>query len=231
MRALAELLSRSLVHRSGFVLGSAGESTASTVLGVGTFFTSDMHVDHRNILAYCERPFGDLDSMREELAKRWNEVVGEGDRVWILGDATIGDIEQSAEYFSVLNGDIYLVPGNHDSCWSQHKRSRSHKVRSAYEDLGITIVDSPKALRLAGRSVEMSHFPFHNPQSEDQRYAEYRPQERGQWLLHGHTHGRWRQRGRQIDVGVDAWGGWPVSVGQIEELIVGGTKDLGSLAW
>ena len=37
------------------------------------------------------------------------------------------------------------------------------------------------------------------------RYIEHRPDDDGGWLLHGHVHEKWRQNGRQINVGVDAW--------------------------
>ncbi len=37
------------------------------------------------------------------------------------------------------------------------------------------------------------------------KFAQWRPQDDGDWLLHGHVHEKWRQQHREINVGVDAW--------------------------
>lgn len=58
------------------------------------------------------------------------------------------------------------------------------------------------------------------------RYREERPADEGRWLLHGHVHERWRQRGRQINVGVDVWDYAPVSLEAIEGVIRAGKADL-----
>jgi calcineurin-like phosphoesterase family protein len=50
-------------------------------------------------------------------------------------------------------------------------------------------------------------------------------------LLHGHVHGRWTQRGRCIDVGVDAWGGRPVEGRTVMSLISAGESDRPPLPW
>jgi len=68
------------------------------------------------------------------------------------------------------------------------------------------------ALVLPGRiSVLAYHFPYRGDSHDHDRYREHRPADEGAWLLHGHVHERWRQRGRMINVGVDAWGGYPVT--------------------
>lgn len=51
-----------------------------------TWFISDTHFGHVNILKYDERPFADIEEMNEELIKRWNKKVKNGDTVWFLGD-------------------------------------------------------------------------------------------------------------------------------------------------
>ena len=53
---------------------------------VATFFTSDQHFGHRNIIDYCHRPFGDVGEMDEIIIAGWNETVGLEDEVWVLGD-------------------------------------------------------------------------------------------------------------------------------------------------
>ena len=40
-----------------------------------TFFTSDTHFYHSNIIKYCNRPFADAQDMNETLIANWNNVV------------------------------------------------------------------------------------------------------------------------------------------------------------
>ncbi|WP_258934193.1 hypothetical protein [Nesterenkonia pannonica] len=50
-----------------------------------TFFTSDHHFGHANIIRYCDRPFADVAEMDEAMIDRWNETVSPDDEVWVLG--------------------------------------------------------------------------------------------------------------------------------------------------
>ena len=52
---------------------------------MGRWWTSDHHFGHANIIGYCARPFSDVDAMNKAMVDRWNDVVGDGDEVWILG--------------------------------------------------------------------------------------------------------------------------------------------------
>jgi len=42
-----------------------------------TWFTADLHLGHRNIIEYCNRPFADVDEMNRALIANWNQVVGD----------------------------------------------------------------------------------------------------------------------------------------------------------
>lgn len=63
-----------------------------------TFFTSDTHFNHANIIRFCNRPFKDVEQMNETLIANWNRVVGTNDIVFHLGDFCLGG---AAEYLSV----------------------------------------------------------------------------------------------------------------------------------
>lgn len=80
-----------------------------------TFFTSDTHFNHANIIRYCNRPFADVQSMNDAIIARWNSVVGAEDIVWHLGDVGFGDRERLKEIVPKLNGKKFLVRGNHDT--------------------------------------------------------------------------------------------------------------------
>lgn len=185
------------------------------------FFTSDHHFGHRNIIEYSGRPFPDVDRMREYFVQIWNHEIGPDDDVWVLGDVALGRLDESLKVLGELNGHKVLLPGNHDRCFSGHKKAARERQR--YLDAGFeAILDDPQTLTIAERNVTISHFPYRNTGVLDEhtvRYAEHRPVDDGGWLLHGHVHERWRIRGRQINVGVDAWAGHPVQLAQVEHYL------------
>src|SRR5260370_311636 len=80
-----------------------------------TFFTADSHFGHENIIKHCARPFASVEEMDDCLIANWNSVVRKDDRVIHLGDfAYKGDPERLTKIFSALNGQKFLVIGNHD---------------------------------------------------------------------------------------------------------------------
>lgn len=80
------------------------------------FFTSDLHVGHKNVLKFCNRPFLDIKDMSAGLIANWNSVVRDYDIVFDLGDMFWFDSRHEIKKFvGKLNGRrIYKVPGNHD---------------------------------------------------------------------------------------------------------------------
>ena len=76
---------------------------------------------------------------------------------------------------------------------------------------------------IAGQQVQINHFPY-DPGEPDRpaKFTQWRPKDVGGWLLCGHIHEKWRQNGRQINVGVDAWNFAPVSDDTICETIKSG---------
>lgn len=76
------------------------------------FVTSDLHLFHKNIIAYCQRPFADVEEMNEVIIKNWNEVVKKDDMVYVLGDFSFCSREMVKEFVSKLNGRKILVAGN-----------------------------------------------------------------------------------------------------------------------
>lgn len=81
---------------------------------IETFFISDTHFGHANILKFepYARPFPDIRTHDIELVCRWNSVVRKKDIVYHLGDFAMGS--QGIEIAAHLNGDKRLIMGNHD---------------------------------------------------------------------------------------------------------------------
>lgn len=86
-----------------------------------TFFIADTHFGDERILRYENRPFESVAHMDNELIRRWNESVETEDSVYLLGDFGAEGYEK--EILSKLNGNIYLVKGNHDTKSNEEYRS------------------------------------------------------------------------------------------------------------
>lgn len=187
------------------------------------YFTSDLHLDHANIIRYCGRPHRDVEAMALDLAARWESVVAADDTVYVLGDLVMRAQGPTLELVAGLAGRKILVRGNHD-------RGTAARYREAG---GIAEVHPGLELVVGrGTRIELSHYPFADERPETaQRFSERRPRDRGQWLLCGHVHEKWRQRGRQINVGIDAWGGRLVREEEIVALVAAGPADRERLAW
>ena len=77
------------------------------------FFIADLHFNDSRILLYENRPFSDTKQMNDVIIGRWNSVVTPDDEVYVLGD--FGAEGSESEFLQTLNGNKYLIKGNHDN--------------------------------------------------------------------------------------------------------------------
>lgn len=178
------------------------------------WFSADHHFGHKRIIELCRRPFDSVEEMNETLVKNHNSLVAKDDEVWLLGDIVMGD-QSNLDYLRQINGYKILVVGNHDKNFGKPEKDK------LYEDVGVKEIyhDYVDGWIIGGERVTVSHFPYFGDSHDNDRFEDNRPTDRGEWLLHGHVHDQWLLYDRQINVGVDAWAGYPVSTGQIEILI------------
>lgn len=76
------------------------------------FVIADTHFGHENIIRYCIRPYHDVETMNDDIVRRWNSVVSKNDVVYVLGDFAFKR-EPVEKHARLLNGTKYLVKGNH----------------------------------------------------------------------------------------------------------------------
>jgi calcineurin-like phosphoesterase family protein len=185
---------------------------------MATWWTSDTHFSHVNIIRYANRPFADVAEMNAELVSRWNERVAPGDDVWHLGDLALGrDIDRQVLATSVLHGNRRLVPGNHDRVARFFEGGDQRKrFWSVYEAAGWEIMPEQLEHEIGGHAVMVSHFPYvGDSQPGPDRYTANRPADHGLPIVHGHVHTDFAERGRQFNVGVDVRGYAPVPEAEI----------------
>jgi len=172
-------------------------------------YYSDPHFEHSNIIKYCNRPFDDTNHMIEELIARYNDNIRSYDNVLWLGDCFFN--RRGAEICNRLNGNKYILRGNHDKKISDGK---FHELgfKEVYADHFLSTLDEFK--------VRFSHYPMAG-YSEDRRYEELRPVvERGVTIIHGHTHDKMRRTHKDtIHVGVDGWEFRPALRHEVKELL------------
>lgn len=192
---------------------------------MATYFTSDPHYGHHNVIGFCNRPFRDVFHMNETMISNWNDIVTPEDTVYILGDFSM-----SFHYVTTcaprLLGNKILIAGNHDHVHSGHKKSNKPEKHAnmiqEYVKYGLTPAPEEGRITLGNVEFKVSHFPFWNAEYKDTRYQQLRPKDENIPLLHGHVHQHWKAvkttKGTvQINVGVDVWDYKPISEAQILE--------------
>lgn len=161
-----------------------------------TYFTSDTHFGHRNIIKYCNRPFSNEKEMDEALVANWNARVRPDDEVFHLGDFGFGKEEYLDRILKRLNGKKYFVRGNHDKAMRGRILDHFESVREYAE------------INIGGQKIIICHYPL----------VTWNKARHGSWMLHGHCHHTldWMNEDTtRIDVGVDGWNYAPVSMSQL----------------
>lgn len=159
------------------------------------WFVSDTHFCHKNIIKYCNRPFASVDEMDTALIDNWNKVVKPGDRVYHLGDFGFAPAPKLVSIFDRLNGQKYLIEGNHDH-ESVDKSLKWIWIRDTYD------------LRFGDKYYFLAHYA-HRVWNRSFHGARH---------LFGHTHGMAKPWGWSCDVGVDCWEYSPVNIDTLEQL-------------
>ena len=130
------------------------------------FYLADWHYGHSNIIGFDNRPFINIDEMNDALVKRWNNAVSAGDLVFVLGDFFWIKSSDAIPVLNSLNGQKFLIKGNHDRCNDSKFLNKFVKVDDYME-----VEDN-------SRNVVLCHYPI--PCFKNHFYGWYH--------LYGHVH-------------------------------------------
>ena len=159
------------------------------------FFTGDEHIDHFNVIKYCNRPFNNTFDMEKALVNNHNSVVKANDIVIHAGDLTLGRKEVAVRYIKQLNGNHIFLMGCHDR-WL--KGSRASQIWGKMID---------------GQYVVVCHYAMKTWPRKHYRSIQ----------LYAHSHGNLiltaEETMCQYDVGVDNNSYTPVSFEQIKDIL------------
>jgi calcineurin-like phosphoesterase family protein len=170
-----------------------------------TFFTSDHHFGHANIIKFCNRPFENVDDMNQELIRRWNEKIGKDDEVYHLGDFGLTNKAALSTILDQLNGTIYLIVGNHEGAALENR----HKFKwiKEYFELKIADKDCPNGVQ----RIILFHYAM----------RVWRGDYHGTWHLYGHSHGNLPDKEDVLafDIGVDCHDFYPLSYEEVKAIM------------
>ncbi|MBO1900926.1 metallophosphoesterase family protein [Leucobacter weissii] len=153
------------------------------------YWIADLHLGHDSVAR--RRGFETTEEHDDTVLGQLGRLRRD-DVVWVLGDLTSGRPEEEQRALELLRGvdaELHLIAGNHDGVSSIHRRGYRHQ-REWLEVFGS--VQQFGWVRLGGREVLMSHYPYESlgegPGRGATRYPEFRLPDRGFPLIHGHTH-------------------------------------------
>lgn len=140
------------------------------------YYISDLHFFHESLNERMDcRGFDSKEQMNEYMITKWNQRVRKGDDVVVLGDFSIGKGEETNGILERLNGNKFLIVGNHDKYLENRKFNLKH----------FKWIKDYMELKDNKRKVILSHYPImcYNGQ--------YRINGEGQpltYMLYGHVH-------------------------------------------
>lgn len=190
-----------------------------------TYFTSDTHFNHENVIRFYNRPFSSVEEMNEGLISNWNKIVKEDDVVFHLGDFAFAPRQEIPDIVDRLNGHVHLIRGNHD-------------YKSSIKKADFASVEKDMFVNVNGTFIYMIHDPFSIRKKKNEELIVPTQTE---IILCGHLHSQWKIKkkgeslGRYIarnrdekggivplvtvNVGVDVWDMKPVTLNEIMEFV------------
>ena len=94
------------------------------------YFIGDLNFGHENILAFDGRAFSDIMEHDVELKHRWNQVVGDDDHVYIIGNFSWLSVKNTVRLLKSLKGKKHLIKSGHD-----HVLMREKEVRDCFVEV------------------------------------------------------------------------------------------------
>lgn len=171
------------------------------------WFTSDWHLNHTNIIKYCNRPFDTVEEMNISLLDRCNSLVKKSDVLFYLGDWCFhhryNKLVEFAKIFrdSLVCKNIYFLFGNHD---------RKLREDDNFKKLWIGTYDLLE-IKVKDQSIVLCHYAMRT----------WNKSHHGSWHLYGHSHGGLSDdtAALSFDCGTDCFNFFPINFTKVEEII------------
>jgi calcineurin-like phosphoesterase family protein len=137
------------------------------------------------------RDFDTVEEMNEMMISNINDVVGENDTLFHMGDWSFGGFENISEFRYRINcKNIHLIIGNHD----HHIESNKENIRRFFAS--VNYYNEVNVKHKSGNvKLVMCHYPI----------VSWNNMRRNSYMLHGHQHLKGDQRfgnGKRMDIGM-----------------------------
>jgi calcineurin-like phosphoesterase family protein len=133
---------------------------------MASYFASDYHLGHANVIKYDGRPFKNVNEMDEAIIENHNSVVSDEDDFYFLGDFSFSKT-RNREYLNRLNGNKFFIKGNHDN----------YDMIKLYKEYG-TYLGELAEVTVEGQRIVLCHYAM----------RVWNKSHRGVWMLYGHSH-------------------------------------------
>lgn len=173
-----------------------------TSINHNIWFTSDLHIGHKNIIKHCpqraiEGGFDPEDIVAHDrwIIEKWNNTVKKQDIVYINGDFIIQSRDYAVRILSQLKGKKHLILGNHDKACQNldnffESITQIKEVRFKKENFDFLEEDF---------DIVLCHYPM----------MTWNKKPYGASMVHGHCHNRLTEVNNEskelrVDVGWDS---------------------------
>lgn len=193
------------------------------------YFTSDLHLNHKNIITYSNRPFRDIDDMNNSLINNINNITENNPNAILIncGDFIFSNVSTYEDFVDrIAVKRIYSIIGNHDV-----KNVVQRRKMIPYNEDSKCVWSTELIIQIINKKTgkivcmfTVSHYPHCDSQFM------------GSFNIHGHLHSpqnlnlytgadiniarKLREKGFCYDVGVDGNNYAPVS---LKDILTGNT--------
>ena len=168
------------------------------------FFTSDLHIFHKNIIEYSKRPYKDLYSMHNHFLYLFKKYVKKDDYLINLGDLGMAAPEKLLDFYKQIEAIQIFVTGNHD---------RNGMINKFLTEFPIIFKDKT-VLYIKYNNKNYTVYISHKPNEFEYIDDPYT------LFLYGHMHEKEleNKKWNQLNVGIDRFGR-PISLREIIKIM------------
>lgn len=165
------------------------------------WFSSDWHLSHHGVIKYDNRPFKDIYEMDETIIENYNNLVGDKDDFYFLGDFSFADQKTTDQYLSRLKGNLFFIKGNHDHTKGTVKLYQKH---------GVYLGELNK-ITINKQDVILCHYAM----------KVWNRSHHGSFHLYGHSHHSLPDDPNSLsfDVGCNGWDYKPLEFEQVQGIM------------
>lgn len=164
------------------------------------YFSSDLHLGHKNIIPIADRPFKNVEQMNDTITENMFNIPA-GSHLYLLGDLAWNQQYLQTFLLQKPKGiNIHWILGNHD------KRCNKEGLRKYFET-----VSRLKVIKVNDIEITLCHYPM---------LVWHRSYTKESWQLFGHIHKNTIDvpvMGKTANMNCEFWDYKPVSFEQLEE--------------